>query len=187
VDESETYYVYREWPDVNVGDWAKWHGGKWIGGEGSKGLGYGIKDYVELITRCESDNEETITERLIDPRLGAAKYQAQNGASSIIEDLADNGLTFIPAPGLDIEDGIQAIQTKMAYNRKEKLDSLNRPHFYVSDRCENIITALQEYTGDGGSDEAWKDPVDVIRYACIDNIRFVDETVQPKTRSQGGY
>ena len=187
VDESETYYVYREWPDVNVGDWAKWHGGRWIGGEGNKGLGYGIRDYVELITRCESDNGETITERLIDPRLGAAKYQSQNGASSIIEDLADNGLTFIPAPGLDIEDGIQAIQSKMAYNRKTKMDSLNRPHFYVSENCQNIITALQEYTGDGGTDEAWKDPIDVIRYACIDNIRFVDETTQPRTRSKGGY
>lgn len=186
VDANETYYVYREWPDVNVGDWAKWHGGKWIGGDGSKGLGYGIRDYVDLITRMESDNGEEIMERLIDPRLGAAKYQAQNGASSIIEDLADNGLTFIPAPGLDIEDGVQAIQTKMAYNRKAPIDGTNHPHFYISDRCENIITALQEYTGDGGSDEAWKDPVDVVRYACIDNIRFVDPDVKSKTR-RGGY
>jgi hypothetical protein len=43
VDASGTYYVYREWPDVSVGDWARWHQGKWIGAEGSKGLGYGIK------------------------------------------------------------------------------------------------------------------------------------------------
>jgi hypothetical protein len=186
VDADETYYVYREWPDVNVGDWAKWHGGKWIGGEGSKGLGYGIKDYVDLIVGLEEDNSEEILDRLIDPRLGAAKYQSQNGASSIIEDLADNGLTFNPAPGLDIEDGIQAIQTKMAYNRKAKIDGINHPRFYVSDRCENIITALQEYTGDGGSDEAWKDPVDVIRYACIDGIRWVDKTIQQSKR-KGGY
>jgi hypothetical protein len=186
VDESETYYVYREWPDVNVGDWAKWHGGRWIGGDGSKGLGYGIKNYVDLIIRSESDDKEEILDRLIDPRLGAAKYQSQNGASSIIEDLADNGLTFNPAPGLDIEDGIQAIQSKMAYNRKAKMDSLNRPRFYVSENCQNIITALQEYTGDGGTDEAWKDPIDVIRYACIDGIRWMDKTIQqPKRRS--GY
>jgi hypothetical protein len=186
VDESETYYVYREWPDVNVGDWAKWHGGRWIGGDGSKGLGYGIKNYVDLIIRSESDDKEEILDRLIDPRLGAAKYQSQNGASSIIEDLADNGLTFNAAPGLDIEDGIQAIQSKMAYNRKAKMDSLNRPRFYVSENCQNIITALQEYTGDGGTDEAWKDPIDVIRYACIDGIRWMDKTIQqPKRRS--GY
>lgn len=185
VDASETYYVYREWPDVNIGDWAKWHGGKWIGGEGAKGLGYGIRDYVDMIMRYEQGEE--IFERLIDPRLGAAKYQAQNGASSIIEDLADAGLIFVPAPGLDIEDGIQAMQTKMAYDRKKPIDGINRPHFYVSDRCENIITALQEYTGEAGPDEAWKDPIDVIRYAAIDGIRYIDTKKQLTTKRRGGY
>jgi hypothetical protein len=174
VDQTDTYYVYREWPDVGIGDWARWHGGKWIGGEGAKGLGYGIKDYVDLITTLEAETSDTVFERLIDPRLGAAKYQTQNGASSIIEDLADNGLVFVPAPGLDIEDGIQAIQSKMSYNRKVPIDALNRPHFYISDRCENIISALTEYTGEQGPDEAWKDPIDVIRYAAIDGIRYVE-------------
>jgi len=182
VSQNGTYYVYREWPDVNIGDWAKWNSGKWTGGEGSKGLGYGIKDYVDLICRLEEG--ETIFERLIDPRLGAAKYQTQNGASSIIEDLANAGMTFVPAPGVDIEDGIQAIQSKMSYNKKMPIDGLNHPHFYISDRCENIITAFQEYTGDGGADEAWKDPIDVIRYACIDGISYVDSS--RKTISRGG-
>jgi hypothetical protein len=185
VDASETYWVYREWPDVNVGDWAKWHGGKWIGGEGSKGLGYGIRDYVDLILRHEEGEE--IFERLIDPRLGAAKYQSQNGASSIIEDLADAGLIFIPAPGLEIEDGIQALQTKMAYDRKRPMDATNHPHFYVSDRCQNIVTALSEYTGADGPDEAWKDPVDVCRYAAIDGIKFVDTKGSKLQRRKAGY
>lgn len=184
VDAQETYWVYREWPDVGVGDWAKWHGGKWIGGEGSKGLGYGIRDYVDLILRHEEGEE--IFERLIDPRLGAAKYQTQNGASSIIEDLADAGLIFVPAPGLEIEDGIQALQTKMAYDRKKPIDGLNRPHFYVSERCQNIITALQEYTGAEGPDEAHKDPIDVIRYAAIAGARYIPPgAMQTKTRGKG--
>ncbi len=134
------------------------------------------------------ENEE-IFERLIDPRLGAAKYQTQNGASSIIEDLADAGLIFIPAPGLDIEDGLQALQTKMAYTRSKPIDGLNRPHFYVSDRCQNIIKALQEYTADGGPDEANKDPIDVLRYAAIDGIRHVEENAFGAKRREmkGGY
>lgn len=185
VDATETYYVYREWPDVGIGDWAKWHQGKYIGGEGSKGLGYGIRDYVNLILRYEEGEE--IFERLIDPRLGAARYQAQDHASSIIEELADAGLIFVPAPGLDIEDGIQAITTKMAYNRNAPIDALNRPHFYVSDRCQNIITALQEYTGAEGPDEAWKDPIDVVRYACIDGIRFVDTKNHSHVKRAAGY
>jgi hypothetical protein len=185
VDASDTYWVYREWPDVNVGDWAKWHGGKWTAGEGAKGLGYGIRDYVDLILRNEEG--EVIYERLIDPRLGAAKYQTQTGASSIIEELADAGLIFIPAPGLDIEDGIQALQTKMAYSRKQPIDALNRPHFYVSERCENIISALQEYTGEGGADEIHKDPIDVLRYCAISGARFITQEMLKSSKPRGAY
>jgi hypothetical protein len=187
VDETDTWWVYREWPDVNVGDWSKWVGGKWISGEGAKGLGYGIRDYVDLIMGMENETQDSIFERLIDPRLGAAKYQTQTGASSIIEDLNDAGMVFLPAPGIDIEDGLQALQTKMAYNKKVPLDSVNRPHFYISDRCQNIIQALQEYTAEGGSDEAWKDPVDVLRYAAVAGANFVDprslRTIKPAGRA----
>jgi hypothetical protein len=185
VDPTDTYYVEREWPDQNVGEWAEWKGGKWVPGPGAKGLGFGIKDYVDLILR-EEDGKE-IFERLIDPRLGAAKYQTQNGASSIIEDLADAGLVFLPAPGLDIEDGIQALQTKMAYNVGKPIDALNRPHFYVSDRCQNIIHALQEYTGDGGPDEAFKDCVDVLRYCAIAGCAFIDPAKMKSSKPKGGY
>jgi len=188
IDESDSWFVYREWPDGNVGEWAKWTGGKWSSGEGAKGLGYGIKDYVELITNLESETKDTIFERFIDPRLGAAKYQTQEGASSIIEDLADAGLLFIPAPGIDIEDGLQALQTKMAYNRKNPIDSINRPHFYISERCQNVISALQEYTADGGSDEAWKDPIDVIRYLAVSGVGYVNpESMKVVKQSKGGY
>jgi hypothetical protein len=185
VDESDSWTVYREWPDLNIGDWAEFRGGKWCGGEGSKGLGYGIKDYVDLIGKLEAETGDKIYERLIDPRLGAAKYQTQNGASSIIEDLADAGLIFIPAPGLHVEDGIQALQTKMAYNMSKPIDSLNRPHFYISDRCENIINAIQEYTGEDGPDESWKDPIDVIRYAAIDGIRHMKKNFSQRNQQRG--
>lgn len=186
VDASDTFYVYREWPDINVGEWARWHGGKMTGGEGAKGLGYGLKDYINLIERSEEGEE--VFERIIDPRMGAAKYAAKDGSSSIIEDLADNGMIFIPAPGLDIEDGLQSLQTKMAYNRKQPIDALNRPHFYVSDRCENIIQALQEYTAEGGPDEAHKDPVDVCRYAAIAPICYIDpDSLNKVSPRRGGY
>jgi hypothetical protein len=95
----------------------------------------------------------------------------------------DAGLVFIPAPGLDIEDGLQALQTKMAYSKKAPVDSINRPHLYISDRCQNIISAFQEYTADGGQDEAWKDPIDCMRYAAVSGIRFLDpnslRTIKP--------
>ena len=186
VDESGTFWVYREWPGVDVGDWAEWRGGKWVPGEGAKGQGFGIRDYIELIEELEG--EEEIFERLIDPRLGAAKYQVQDGSSSIIEDLNDAGMVCIPAPGLEIDDGLQALIGKMSWDTTKPLDSVNRPHFYVSSECENIINALSEYTGEGGLKEAWKDPVDTLRYAAIANLDHVDSSQSfVTTHGSGGY
>jgi hypothetical protein len=187
IDANDTWWIYREWPDQNVGDWAEWRAGDWRAGEGARGLGYGIKDYVDLICQLESDTKDNITERLIDPRMGAAKYMTHNGASSIIEELADAGLIFNPAPGLEIEDGLQALQTKMAYDRKRPIDSLNRPHFYISDRCQNLIMCLQEYTAEGGNEEAVKDFVDLCRYLAISNVTYYERRVAPKQRVAVGY
>ena len=186
VDESGTFWVYREYPGVDVGDWAEWRGGKWVPGQGAKGQGFGIRDYVELIHDLEG--EEEIAERLIDPRLGAAKYQASDGASSIIEDLNDQDIVCIPAPGLEIDDGLQALIGKMAWDTTKPRDSVNRPHFYVSSDCENIIQALSEYTGDGGLKEAWKDPIDVLRYAAVSGIDHVDgQAISVTIQGSGGY
>jgi hypothetical protein len=186
VDGSGTYYVYREWPDTTIGDWAEWKGGKWMPGEGAKGLGYGMKDYVDLIHELEG--EEEIYNRIIDPRLGAAKYQAQDGSSSIIEDLAENDIICIPAPGLDIEDGLQALISKMSWDTSKPMDSINRPRFYVSEECRNIISALSEYTGEQGLKEAWKDPLDCLRYAAIYDIDHVEaHHLQVTRQGTGGY
>lgn len=185
VDESGTFYVYREYPGVNIGDWAEWKGGKWVPGEGAKGRGEGIIEYAEVIRDLEG--KEEIFERLIDPRLGAAKHQVMDGSSSIIEDMEEAGLTFVPAPGLDIEDGLQALISKMAWDTSKPMDAINRPHFYISDECENLIHALAEYTGDAGLKEAWKDPIDVLRYAAIADIDHVSEKNMLVTGGGRGY
>jgi hypothetical protein len=186
VDATGTFWVYREYPGVNVGDWAEWKNGKWQPGEGAKGQGFGIRDYVEVIANEEEG--EQIFERLIDPRLGAAKYQGSDGSSSIIEDLAEQGVICLPAPGLDIDDGIQALLSKMAWDTTKPMDSVNRPHFYISSDCENIIHALAEYTGEDGLKEPWKDPIDVLRYAAISDIDHVDQKCMKVTfQGNGGY
>jgi hypothetical protein len=97
-------------------------------------------------------------------------------------------MVCIPAPGLDIDDGLQALIGKMSWDTTKPLDSVNRPHFYVSSDCENIIQALSEYTGEGGLKEAWKDPIDVCRYAAIANLDHVDNSQSfVTTHGSGGY
>jgi len=187
IDSAGTWWVYREWPDYD--DWAL--PGPTVEGKtgpAQKGVGKGIKGYVELILGLEEG--EPIYERLIDPRLGAAERQSADGATTIISDLDDADFIVMAAPGVDIENGLQLLQNKMAYDDTQPRSSVNAPSFYVSDRCANIIYALGEYTGRGGTTEATKDPIDCLRYIAVSDAQFVET---PKADSNliygktGGY
>jgi hypothetical protein len=187
VDPTDTWYVYREWPDLNHGSWAEEKGGKWVNGEACRQkLGYGVADYARLIRDLEAGEE--LFERIIDPRMGAAKYSvAGGGQSDYINDLEEEGLIVIPAPGIEEEPGIQAIQDKLAYDLNKPIDGNNRPHFYISERCENIILALQEYDG-SSRDHPLKDPIDVLRYAAVRKIFHIDpKAMSAKSNKRGGY
>jgi len=187
VNEAGEYWVYREWPGVDVGDWAEIGGnGKWKPGDGAKGQGFGLRDYIETIEHMEQGEE--IFERLIDPRLSAAKYQKADGESSIMQDLDDLDFVVKPAPGDHIEDGIQKLVDLMAYDTSREIDHANHPRFYVSEDCENIIRAIAEYTGEDGKDEAWKDPIDCLRYAAAAEIDHLPAKRLLATYSgRGGY
>ena len=186
VDAAQTWWVYREWPDISEGEWAEQgQNGKWKAGPGAKGQGKGIKDYIDLIHGLEG--EEEIFEYLIDPRLGASKYQSADGESSIIEDLEEHDFVAVPAPGGGIEDGIQKLVDKMAYDVERPVDGTNHPHYYISEKCENTIAAMAEYTGDDGKDEAWKDPIDTQRYAACADIDHIPAEANVRRRSRGGY
>jgi hypothetical protein len=172
VDADNTWWVYREWPDYD--DWAlPGSSAEGKAGPAQKGSKKGIRDYVELILAME--NGEEIFERFIDPRLGAAEKQSAEGAVTIISQLDDEEMVVHPAPGVDIDNGLQLIADKLAYDESQKLSSVNAPHLYISDRCQNFIFAMQEYTAKGGKDEATKDPIDALRYIAVSNPQFYEE------------
>ncbi len=171
IDASGTWFVYREWPDYD--NWAEAGNtpeGK--AGAAQKGSKKGIRDYVELIKDAEKDEE--VYERVIDPRMGAAEKQSEEGATTIISDLDDAGMTVIPAPGVDIENGIQLINNLLSWDENKPRDSMNSPKIFISDRCQNIISAMQEYSGQGGRNENWKDPIDTLRYLAVSDVQFID-------------
>jgi hypothetical protein len=171
---------------------------KWRAGPAQKGLGWGIRDYIDSIYGLEGrikvdggwsdlDDSEVIFERIIDPRLGAAKYSSgEAGQTSIIQELDDMGMVCIPAPGVDIEDGIQVLMGKMAYDDKRPIDGANRPHFYVSERCGNTIAGIENYTGTEGKNEAWKDCIDPLRYGGVAQIRHISADMFDGEEEEGG-
>lgn len=184
IDAAGTWWVYREWPDYD--DWAL-PGSTAEGkpGPAQKGSKKGISEYVETIKAAEG--EEEIFERYIDPRLGAAEKQSMDGASTIISDLDDAGMTMIPAPGVEIENGLQLINNLLAYDENKPIDSLNGPKLYISDRCNNMIFAMAEYTGKGGRLEATKDFVDCLRYLCTANCEYMEPQKSSDWGRTGSY
>lgn len=186
VDAAGTWWVYREWPDFD--DWAlPGNSVEGKSGPAQKASKHGIKDYVEMIRSLEKENEEVIFERFIDPRMGAAEKHTLEGASTIISDLDEFDMTVIPAPGVDITNGLQRIRNKLAWDDTRDRTSTNAPHFYISDRCMNTIYAMQEYTARGGSTEATKDPIDCLRYLAVSNIEYLEETKTDLNNQTGCY
>tara|TARA_R110000868_G_scaffold198_4_gene1965 strand:- start:3206 stop:4921 length:1716 start_codon:yes stop_codon:yes gene_type:complete len=200
VDEQGRHFVYREWPDVEtLGEWAvpSEDKKKWDGEEGpaQPTLGYGVIEYKRLIltlegNRLESDGwvmeGEEVFERKIDPRSGKAQSVAEDdGEKSLIDRFAEEQLDndgrivgpsmeFVPASGVREEEGITAINDRLSYNPLQPVTPfINEPRLFVSEKCINLIWALQNYTGHDGEKAACKDPVDVLRYAEVGDLEYI--------------
>lgn len=168
-DKNNNLFVYREFPDISNGEWAV-AGEKPDGkmGSGQKnGAGRGIDDYKTLIIDLEDG--EQISERYIDPRAGATQSVGKEGGTSLIE-LLDSGeapMYFMPAAGVNIEQGVAIINDLLFYNQSEPISPINQPRLYVAESCKNLIFSLREWTNLDGEKGACKDPVDCLRYLAV--------------------
>jgi len=170
-------YVYREWPDKEMyGEWAI-PGDKVEGqmGPAQKPEGRGINEYKELF--LELEDGEKIEERFIDPRAGGSAQATKEGGVTLIDMLADepNEMWFTPAPGLNVDQGVQQINEQMSYNTEEPVTMINEPKLYVSRDCGNLIDCLQNVSSAGADKNKFKDPVDVLRYLITSDLAHVDE------------
>jgi hypothetical protein len=88
----------------------------------------------------------------------------------------------------EITAGIASINNLLSYDNTKEIDAINRPSLYISESCENTIDALLNYTASEGPNEAWKDPIDVIRYLAFSDIYYMDPADNGVSRiKQGGY
>lgn len=188
VDKSGNMYVYREWPDaISFGLWAEpggdggnKHKGK--AGPAQKVIGFGFKEYVNLIKKLEGD--EIITMRYIDPR-GNKTSLDDSGQITVVEKMAEHGMFFWLAQGEnDIDPGLQRINDFLAYNPDEPISATNKPRLYISETCVNLIDCIKNYTGLGGYEEHYKDFIDLLRYAVSSNPVYFDGRMKI---SKNGY
>ena len=175
VSRAGDIYIYRDWPDIGYGSWGEpSEREEGSPGQAMKPNGFGIYDYVDTIKELETEDGAEVFERIIDPRLGAARVPGKEGATSIMSELQDAGMVFIPAPGLDINHGQQLISDRMGYDETQPVSALNHPRLYVSEHCEQVIEAFKNYTGCSRT-EVWKDPVDTVRYLLESGADFVEK------------
>lgn len=174
VTEMDEVYVWAEYPDISYGEWADMSKGtRGRLGDGAKPNGNGYLDYKDVIDNIEDGVK--IFERLIDSRAGSTRYQSEQCQTCCIDELINVGLDVIPASGLDEDQGIQAINKYLAWDNTKPMHIGNKPRLFISDRCEQLIYAMTEYTGMLGKDEPTKDPIDCLRYLLIGNIMFIDD------------
>ena len=197
--------VYREFPDrFNYGEWAvPWKNsvGKPTGkaGPAQRGEGMGYKKYAELIKKLENwkwtengvngtiEKKEDIFERVLDMRYGHREVLSEEDTVDMASEMEKHGIYFRGGYESDIETGIQKINAYLDYDTSRLVDRENRPKLYISADCQNTISALQDYTNEGGREEACKDPIDCLRMALTTDPAYIDTSRSFRTGGQGVY
>jgi len=195
VDSIGRKFIYREWPCEHLYIDGVGHPGAWAEPDGKKadgrrgpaqvGFGFGMKRYKEEVERLERLNAllekpvgaewkaEHVLERYMDSRYGNAATVGKEESTTLIEEMEELGMSFLPTPGDDIDEGVDLINTLLDYDVEMPVDALNQPKLYVNELCTNTIYGLQEWTGKDGRHGACKDPVDNVRYAALLNLEDV--------------
>jgi phage terminase large subunit-like protein len=183
VTKDGDFVIYREWPDMSLGEWALPSEDP-DGKEGiaqRNGAGMGIDGYKSLI--LEKEGDEVITDRYIDPRAGATQAIGKEGGTSLIELLEDGDmpLYFTPAAGVPIEQGVAIVNDLLDYDYGEPISTINKPKLYVSENCKNLIYCMKEWTGADKDKGATKDPIDCLRYLMVMTPVYIDPKAKLET------
>jgi hypothetical protein len=138
--------------------------------------GYGVVRPVAKATG------EKIDERWMDSRYGASPTQSKERITTLIEQMAEEDMEFLAASGKEIGEGVALINDALDYDGEvglgeysPALSRVNAPSLFVSRDCPNVIYALREWTGKDGQHGACKDPVDVLRYAVLEDLDYIGE------------
>jgi phage terminase large subunit-like protein len=174
VDPNGRLYIYREFPDESYGEWAlpcDRPDGK-PGPAQRSGAGKGIADYCQLIFDLEG--EEEIQDRFIDPKAAGTPTASKEGGVTLLDLLEESGISFTPAATVTVDERVLLINDLLSYNKDVEISDENSPRLFVSERCQNLIYSLREWTGTDGQKGASKDPIDCLGYMTVMNPEFVE-------------
>jgi hypothetical protein len=146
---------------------------------------------------------EAIFERLIDPRAARNQNATERGGVDLLTKLAQENrnektgvveakpMYFVPAPGLDLREGISQINELLYFNQtEERVSIINSPRLFVSKNCRNLIWAMNNYclpNDELTTDDACEEPIDDLRYLVTRGVRYITPGGKIKTSGGGGY
>lgn len=114
--------------------------------------------------RADNGTDEYVLERYIDSRPASVPQEENDRPVTLLTQFDAIGLTFLPTPGDDIDEGVQDINDALDYEEEDEVTDVNRPKLYISTDCPNLIFAMNKWTGADGQKGATKDPIDLLRY-----------------------
>jgi len=203
-DEWPTVQELGEWAVTTTRNPSESGGRGWDGdpGPSQEPIGYGIAQYKLLMLRREGVvmkpgepvspaeiAKAGIVRRTVDRRAGPSPLPQNSGETTCIwDDLraeqVDPRSGQQIAPGLDFDlaggpgledDGLELVKQALWVDREKPLDPIrNWPRLFVSERCANLIWAMQNFTGRDGTKGACKDPIDCLRDMFCSGLEYVD-------------
>jgi len=192
--------IVREWPQHDdylegigwPGPWAEPDGKLADGkrGPAQKPFGFSLRRYADEIQRVNKElgkgNAIDIECSWMDSRFGNTPTLSRDTATTLIEQMEEVGIYYLPAPGENLSEGIDMINDALYFDDSKPIDATNRPRLIIADCCKNLIFALQEWTGLDGKHGASKDPIDVLRYLLLGGIEYIAPG-QMKISGGGSY
>jgi phage terminase large subunit-like protein len=144
--------------------------------------------------REENGSRMAVFERMMDSRFGGAVQQGVQGTTTLIEECCRIGLTVVPAT-VDVaadgrhavSEGYQFITNALDWDEGRPMDATNRPKLWVSERCKNVIYAIETHTGVDGQRGATKDVIDVLRMGFLKGMPYIAPGWRLKCAGGGHY
>jgi Terminase large subunit, T4likevirus-type, N-terminal len=197
VYEDGKRVVVREWPGYgSYGEWVL-PSEKADGKAGPAQLleaGRSIAEYRKLFRQVEEElGKGEPVMRLIDPKAGGSPALSAAGGTTLIdllaesEDPMDEGMAFVPAPGVPVDQRTSVINSHLSYDATQELTPLNEPSLYIVQDCFNLVYSLSEHTGRDGQKGATKDPIDCLGMLLVSGLAYVGRGGFDSRNGGGGY
>jgi hypothetical protein len=118
----------------------------------------------------------------VDARYAAIPSQGETGLRTLLDELHEAGWWVEAASTTGAVDGRNAITEgtmlvngELDYDASRPVGLMNRPKMFFSDRCKNLIYAMENHTGEDGQKGATKDFFDLVRMALLTTVPYVGD------------